>query len=327
MKNYKYKADDIQIFVMSHNRAHFIKDCINSILAQTAGVSEITVLDNESTDDTEAVVKGYEHKGVKYIKTYGFLGNFKKSQELAYKKYVMVFHDDDILHPTYLEMALKILNEQDDISLITTRYTTFKGELPIFENNLKPSYYLFDKCRDFTAFMYYNEQIAFASAIYRTEEYVKNDLEYDKFSKYNDWPFMVKIAVSGKSVIVVDGRMYYSRIHPNQDSSTNVICPSIEQIINWDKFFYEKLEADKIFSIKHYAFMNKFEYFLLGKYRHALREEDRAKISEEELLHLAEKAGIRKNGFNLLYNLFKIPKVNKYFVKKLTTKYVKIHSI
>lgn len=325
MPSYRYKADDIQIFVMSHNRAHLIKDCINSIFAQTAGVSEITVLDNESTDDTEAVVKSYKEKGVKYVKTYGFLGNVKKLKELADKKYVLAFHDDDILHPTYLEMALKILNEQDDISIITTRYTTFKDELPVFENNLKPSYYLFEKCRDFTAFMYYNEQIAFASAIYRTEEYIKNDLEYDKFSKYNDWPFISKVAAAGKSVIVVDGRMYYSRIHPNQDSKTDENSPSIEQIINWDKFFYEKLEADNIFSLKHYAFMNKFEYFLLGKYRHALREEDRAKISEEELLHLSEKSGMRKNGFKILYRLFKIPKVNKYFVKKLTTKYVKIH--
>lgn len=73
MPSYRYKTDDIQIFVISHNRAHLIKDCINSIFAQTAGVSEITVLDNESTDDTEVVVKSYKEKGVKYIKTYGFL--------------------------------------------------------------------------------------------------------------------------------------------------------------------------------------------------------------------------------------------------------------
>ena len=45
--------DVIQIFIMTHNRANLLGDSIRSIFNQTAGVKSITVLDNESTDDTE----------------------------------------------------------------------------------------------------------------------------------------------------------------------------------------------------------------------------------------------------------------------------------
>ncbi len=45
----------------------------------------------------------------------------------------MLFHDDDLLHPKYLEYALNLLNKYDDISVITTRYTEFWNDnLPDF---------------------------------------------------------------------------------------------------------------------------------------------------------------------------------------------------
>ena len=111
----KYTVDDIDIYIMTHNRADYLMLSIESLLNQSAGVSKITVLDNESTDNTLSAVERFSSRGVRYIRTKGFLGNFKKAQEIASGKYVMLFHDDDILHPLYLELALRVLNEKDDI--------------------------------------------------------------------------------------------------------------------------------------------------------------------------------------------------------------------
>ena len=117
--------DDIQIFLMTHNRADLISESLESLLSQTAGVKEITVLDNESADNTEAVVSSFFQRGVKYQKTVGFLGNFNFAHENASKKYVMLFHDDDILHPEYLEKVLEILNKEKKIAAVYSRYTEF----------------------------------------------------------------------------------------------------------------------------------------------------------------------------------------------------------
>lgn len=167
--------------------------------------------------------------------------------------------------------------------------------------------------------MYYKEEISYASAIYRTSDFLKNDLEYEKFSKFNDWPFLVKIAGSGNSVLFCDSGLFYTRIHSGQDTNTFENIPSIEQIINWDKFFYQKLNAGNIFSARHYLFMNRFKYFLLGKYLKFLPENVKAKISQKDLLNMAEASGLKHCRLKLFYSLFEHPKIKNILLKNILT--------
>ena len=106
-----YTVNDIQFFIQTHNRAELLTESIKTLLGQSAGIKEITVLDNESTDNTEDAVKQFADKGVKYVKTFGLCGNYRKARELVNKPYCMIFHDDDLLHPDYIKLALEILKE------------------------------------------------------------------------------------------------------------------------------------------------------------------------------------------------------------------------
>ncbi|WP_455497340.1 glycosyltransferase family 2 protein [Coprobacter sp.] len=293
----KYNIDDIDIYVMTHNRAGYVKQSIDSLLNQSAGIRKITVLDNESTDETKSVVESFSSRGIKYIKTEGFLGNFRKAQELASRKYVMLFHDDDILHPKYLEMALQVLNEKENISLITTRYTEFFDDnLPPIPDEVSSDYYFFKKQKDFATHMYFLERIAYATALYRTSDFRKTPIEYEKFNKFNDWPFMVKISRYGNTVLFNDPSLFYIRRHKGQDTWTSTNTPSLQQIINWDKFFYNKVGAWNLFSKVHYVFACWFTHFLFGKYDAFLSPQDKESCSKVELLRMAKKSGIKTWG-------------------------------
>ena len=293
----KYTVDDIDIYIMTHNRADYLMLSIESLLNQSAGVSKITVLDNESTDNTLSAVERFSSRGVRYIRTKGFLGNFKKAQEIASGKYVMLFHDDDILHPLYLELALQVLNEKDDISLITTRYTEFfDDDFPGMPESIVPDYYYFEKQKDFASHMYFLERIAYATALYRTVDFKKTAIEYEKFNKFNDWPFLVKMSGYGNTVLFDDPSLFYIRRHKGQDTWTSTNTPSVQQIINWDKFFYNKVGAWNVFSKVHYIFVCWFTHFLFGKYDSFLSPQDRERYSKEELLKLARKRGINTWG-------------------------------
>ena len=217
-----------------------IKDTIESLLNQTVKVNEIIILDNESTDNTEEIVKSYAQRGVKYIKTSGFLGNFNKAKDIASKEFVMLFHDDDILHPDYLRKALSILNKEKNLSALYTRYKKFNDtDIPKKFPKLQNSYHLFKNSKDFAIYMYFEEHIAYASAIYRTKYFKQTDLEYEKFNKYNDWPFMLKFAKYGNIALFNDENSYYLRVHKNQDSNNYQNVPTLEQIVNWDKIFHD----------------------------------------------------------------------------------------
>ena len=80
-------------------------------------------------------------------------------------------------------------------SLITTRYTEFfDDDFPGMPESIVPDYYYFEKQKDFASHMYFLERIAYATALYRTVDFKKTAIEYEKFNKFNDWPFLVKMS-------------------------------------------------------------------------------------------------------------------------------------
>ncbi|MDY6069433.1 MAG: glycosyltransferase family A protein, partial [Opitutales bacterium] len=99
----------IEVFILTFNRVEFLKESLNSILAQTMK-TQITVVDNASDDGTCEYMSEMAERfdNVFYVrneKNLGYNGNLQKAVSLAKKPYVMLFHDDDILHESYIALA------------------------------------------------------------------------------------------------------------------------------------------------------------------------------------------------------------------------------
>jgi glycosyltransferase involved in cell wall biosynthesis len=58
---------DISVVVPARNRARTLPYCLDSLVAQTLSPREIIVVDDHSTDDTERVVRSYQHRGVRHL--------------------------------------------------------------------------------------------------------------------------------------------------------------------------------------------------------------------------------------------------------------------
>ena len=238
-----FSIDDIDIYIATYNRADYLRESIYSILNQTVDVNKITVLDNESTDNTKDVVMSLQDKGVRYIKTTGNLGNFLQAQKLSSKPYTMLFHDDDLLNPGYLESALKCINTYQDISIVTgNSLSFFNNDIPKIEK-MSSEHLLLPKPEDFSKLVFYFNRVAYAAAIYKTEYFKKMNLEYEKFSKLNDKPFMVKVQGDGAAVYFTDSNCLYVRTHKQQDTVTSVNTPTLDQLSNWFLFFYNKCKV------------------------------------------------------------------------------------
>ena len=151
-----YKIDDIDIYIMTHNRAELISQTLDSLMNQSVVINNVTVLDNESVDNTENVVKVYQkkYKQINYIKTSGKYGNFLQAQELTVQnnsKYIMTLHDDDLLHPEFFEKVLMSLNSYNfRPAFVISAFTRFPTaniqnnniadcmENPLINNALQP---------------------------------------------------------------------------------------------------------------------------------------------------------------------------------------------
>lgn len=90
----------VTVLVPTYNRALYLKESIDSILVQDYPNFEILVLDNNSTDNTSAIVSTYNDTRIKYVKNsrnLGIIGNHNEGLRLARGEFIHLFSDDDLM--------------------------------------------------------------------------------------------------------------------------------------------------------------------------------------------------------------------------------------
>lgn len=217
------QISDIQIFILSYNRGVYIGETIKSLLSQTVAPEKIYILDNGSTDNTEEFVKDTFDDRLIFIgsdQNNGVLWNFERAQLLANKRYVMVFHDDDLLHPRYLEFVLASLNKYSDVSVVASgMVATSNPSSGGWRNyNFKPV--VFNYLSGFAGYVYFGFPFNFGSVVYKTEYFKNTKIDFETFGKIADRPFVFDCVKDGK-VILLPGQFVQYRLHSGQDSGTN----------------------------------------------------------------------------------------------------------
>lgn len=265
----KITIDDIVVCVATHSRVNYLEAMLHSLFQQAVRPRHIYVLDNDSDDDTPEMVAKYAAEGVIYQQTTGFLGNLKKAQEIArvavHSLYIVILHDDDIVHPLYLKHVINALNAYENVTQVLTRYTTFRQSIPAAQP-LCDRHYVFPRQCDFATHLFVCEHVAYATAVYRRADFVRHDVDFCAFGKYNDWPFMLVQASFGKTVLLDDPNIFFVRQHEGQDSAPTRNPLSVDQILAWDVQFYHSMQASCVGTLGYYAYTLRFPYFIRGKY-------------------------------------------------------------
>ncbi|MAP79619.1 MAG: hypothetical protein CL526_00895 [Aequorivita sp.] len=122
----------VSIIIPTYNRAHLIGETLDSVLAQTYTNWECIVVDDGSTDGTEALLQKYvEHdsrfqyhhrpkdrpKGANACRNYGF--------EISKGEYIQWFDSDDLMLPFFLNDCLKLFRNNIKLQLALTDYNIF----------------------------------------------------------------------------------------------------------------------------------------------------------------------------------------------------------
>ncbi|OGX15238.1 MAG: hypothetical protein A2166_00420 [Omnitrophica WOR_2 bacterium RBG_13_41_10] len=109
----------VSVIIPTYNRAHYICETIDSILAQTYRDYEIIVVDDGSTDDTRKVLQKYDGK-VRYFyqKNRGSSAarNFGISQSQG--EYIAFLDDDDLWLPNKLDVQLEIIEKNLNLAFV-----------------------------------------------------------------------------------------------------------------------------------------------------------------------------------------------------------------
>jgi glycosyltransferase involved in cell wall biosynthesis len=113
----------VSVCIPTYNGASYLGDAIASVLQQAYSDFEIVVVDNCSTDDTEALVaelSGLSDK-IRYFRNdrnIGLAGNLNRCLDYARGQYIKYLCVDDLLLPSCLEQMAEALGADPAVSLV-----------------------------------------------------------------------------------------------------------------------------------------------------------------------------------------------------------------
>lgn len=117
----------VSVILPTYNSAGYLSASISSVLDQSFGDFELLVLDNASSDETPAVVAGFDDPRLCYRRNpenLGFAGNIELGRRLARARYVAIQNSDDQWEHDHLAAAVGLLDVEPRLAFVHGRITT-----------------------------------------------------------------------------------------------------------------------------------------------------------------------------------------------------------
>ncbi len=246
--------ESISVFLTAYNRQMFLREAIESVLNQTYKNFKFIIINNGSTDDTEKIIKSYTDKRIIYIKIEKNINPIKvldKWFSMADTKYIVWFHDDDIMDKNMLKKEYEVLERNKNCSSVSANAVFIKenGEYlgDVVKANLienivfKPMEYL-----EYAAEGSGDKNLPFAPSMYRTElmlnalkEIYSNNLygpSCDDLLRY--------IMNKTHETILLKDKLYFIRVHSGRASADALyvtedlyknVCKYMDSVLPKDK--------------------------------------------------------------------------------------------
>lgn len=278
---------DLTIFVLTYNRAALLRETLKNLVSQSVRC-ELVVFDNHSKDDTGAVVSEFASSNVCYKRAdanLGSVGNFEWARSLARRRWTMVAHDDDLLHPDYVRIALSALEANPNAAMYASGMTFEAHPRDEYWGSPTSEVVKLNGAGELASILYRDFPLHFGSVIYRTD-FLKQVAWGQEYGKVGDRPLLLDVAMLGEVLIQRRSLVRY-RVHGDQDSQTPGSGPFVEQLAALHRKFRDHLGASMA-SDHGWAFVSNNLRHLIGEARllpTAPGEGDRTIVSYWRYMH------------------------------------------
>ncbi len=118
----------VTVILPAYNGERYLREAIDSVLAQTYRDFELWVCNDGSTDGTVAIIDSYADSRVKRIDNpynMGLVATLNRAFALVESPYVARMDDDDLWHPEKLELQMKLLESRPEVGVCGTSIHKF----------------------------------------------------------------------------------------------------------------------------------------------------------------------------------------------------------
>lgn len=114
-------------FVLPAYKARFLKEAIDSILAQTYTNFELIIVNDASPENIESIVNSYNDSRIKYYRNGSNIGSknlvaqWNTAISYANGEYLILASDDDVYHISYLEKMDVLVDKYPNVNIFRPR--------------------------------------------------------------------------------------------------------------------------------------------------------------------------------------------------------------
>lgn len=214
----------VQIFLLTHNRPHFVGQAAESILAQRYDSYSLIISDNSSDDRTERVFQELSHPRLHYTRREPCVSShahFCMVRAESTAEFFMWFHDDDMLHPDYLSQAILAMDSNPSLAALGANGWRFQHDRTDLQNPLLTAcsgLRIFDSLDEFAALYLWRKTVMpFSSYLYRRVYMSGLMTDTAHGGKYSDVSFLLEVLKRGQIGWLLRP-LVYCRQHTEQDS-------------------------------------------------------------------------------------------------------------
>jgi len=251
----------VTVIIPTYNRAHLIRDAIDSVLNQTYIEFELLIIDDHSTDDTKEVVEAYKDKRIKYLinsRTKGAQGARNTGLYAAKGEWVAMLDSDDVWLPKKLEMQIDFIKKSDESVLgvgCGFAFFNFKKEkISLKRISDKKSVRKND-------LLYKNYVGGFSVFIFKREAGINIGGMDERFLAKQDIDFYIRLSTIGKIKMIKSILVY------NRETNNDRISKDFKAIIQSLKLFKKKyyISIERNYRLKVHHNSNLFFLYVLDK--------------------------------------------------------------
>jgi glycosyltransferase involved in cell wall biosynthesis len=298
----------ISIIIPVYNRANLLSETLNSIMVQTFTAWECILVDDQSTDDSYAVMLEYQKKDHR-IKAYKRPIDLKKGanacRNFGFLKstasHIKWFDSDDIMLPNHLEIAYKTLVDKD-LGFVVTDSLNFDHD----SNEFLGKTYDFDRDKAIIT----AENFALMSIGWITDDFlgtraIVENLEFNEnITDGDEYNFFIRMLHQSVKGTFIKQIVTYKRIHTDSISVKNsenslrygAVIATLKFQTAQDLIVYDNSKLIK--------------WFLSGYMRYSF-----------ELAMKKKTIPYMNEAFNLICKYFSFPKGSAFMIALLLGKY------
>ena len=246
MKQKKY-SPLVSILLNCYNAEKFIGKAIESVISQSYKNWELVIWDDGSTDNTLKIIESYKDDRIFIFKQKKNVG-LGKSRIQAIKhlkgEFVSIIDADDRFHEDKIAKQVKILNENEKISICSTWTKIFDNEnnlRKIFESNLD-TINLKQRLKFINIFPH-------SSIMYRKKDALKVEWYSKKLEFAQDYDLTIKLIKNGELFLIKEFLTEIYQPFTNMSQSKNLRKIILEENIYIGKKVINLFELEE-FEIK-----------------------------------------------------------------------------